>query len=173
MPEEIKNITEEPKKRGRKKKVVEPAAEAVVEEIAEAVVDEVKTEEIKTEEVVAEPVVEDSPDEVVEASDANVLISEPTPEVEEAKPVVEESKTVNKQNKKSASYIGKKIIANPPIKIHRGPSDAVSAKSFSGQITILSDPVNGWTKVRYTRAAVGAAVGFARLSEAELKRARS
>lgn len=167
MPEEIKNITEEPKKRGRKKKVVEPVAEAVVEEV-------------KTEEVVAEPVVEDSLTEVDETSDANILISEPTPEVEEAKPVVEESKpvveepkAVNKQNKKSVSYIGKKIIANPTIKIHRGPSDAVSAKSFSGQITILSDPVNGWTKVRYTRAAVGAAVGFARLSEAELKRARS
>ena len=165
MPEEIKNITEEPKKRGRKKKVVEPVAEAVIEEV--------KTEEAKTEEVVAEPVVEDSPAEVVEASDTNVLITEYTPEAGEAKPVVEKPKTVNKQNKKPASYIGKKIIANPPIKIHRGPSDAVSAKSFSGQITILSDPVNGWTKVRYTRAAVGAAVGFARLSEDELKRARS
>ena len=165
MPEEIKNITEEPKKRGRKKKTVEPVAEAVIEGV--------KTEEVKVEEVVVEPVVEDSPSEIVETSDTNVLITESTPKVEEAKPVVEESKTVNKQNKKPVSYIGKKIIANPPIKIHRGPSDAVSAKSFSGQITILSDPVNGWTKVRYTRAAVGAAVGFARVSEDELKRARS
>lgn len=170
MPEEIKNITEEPKKRGRKKKVVEPVAEAVIEEVK---TEQAKTEEVVAEPVVAEPAVEDSPAEVVEASDTNVLIAESTPEVEEAKPVVEKPKTVNKQNKKPASYIGKKIIANPPIKIHRGPSDAVSAKSFSGQITILSDPVNGWTKVRYTRAAVGAAVGFARLSEAELKRARS
>lgn len=170
MPEEIKNITEEPKKRGRKKKVVEPVAEAVIEEVK---TEQVKTEEVVAEPVVAEPVVEDSPAEVVEASDTNVLISESTPEVEKAKPAIEKPKTVNKQNKKPVSYIGKKIIANPPIKIHRGPSDAVSAKSFSGQITILSDPVNGWTKVRYTRAAVGAAVGFARLSEDELKRARS
>lgn len=165
MPEEIKDITEEPKKRGRKKKVVEATVEdAAVEPIvAEPIVEEISTDNNAKSSEIDEQETANINIENTPVSDVPVNVSST------------ESDKVSKNTsvKKNISYVGKKLIANPPIKIHRGPSDAVSAKSFSGQITILSDPVNGWTKVRYTRAAVGAAVGFARLSEAELKRARS
>lgn len=157
--------TKEPKKRGRKKKAeAETAVEVAVSESAEVSVD---TNSEAEESVVTEP---------VEAAEVTVEEVKPV-EVEAAKEEVKaEKKEVTKapspKSSSKISYVGKRITANPIIKIYRGPSDSVPGRAYGGQIEILDEPFNGFTKVRYVKAGVGPAIGFAKLSDTDLSRAR-
>ena len=166
------------KKRGRKKKSAEQ--ETPVVEVTETV----EVAETPVELEINEPV------EAAEAAEPIIAATEPVAEVVEPVEVTVETAPVEdtKESTKAVvkapapkkddkaddpvSLVGKKIKANPIIKIYRGPSESLPGRAYGGQIEILEDEYNGFTKVRYVKAGVGASVGFAKLTTADKSRAR-
>lgn len=179
--ETVQNEVVTTKKRGRKKKSVEQ--ETPVVEVTETV------EASETVEV-AETPIEFEINEPVETAEPIIAATEPVAEVVEPVEVkvetapVEDTKESTKAVVKApapkkddkaddpVSLVGKKIKANPIIKIYRGPSESLPGRAYGGQIEILEDEYNGFTKVRYVKAGVGASVGFAKLTTADKSRAR-
>lgn len=169
------------KKRGRKKKSVEQ--ETPIVEVTETVEASEAVE-------VAETPVELEVNEPVETAEPIIAATEPVAEVVEPVEVkvetapIEDTKEPTKAVVKApapkkddnaddpVSLVGKKIKANPIIKIYRGPSESLPGRAYGGQIEILEDEYNGFTKVRYVKAGVGASVGFAKLTTADKSRAR-
>lgn len=157
------------KKRGRKKKSVEQ--ETPVVEVAETPVELETAESVETAEPIiaaTEPVAE-----VVEPVEVKVEAA-PVEDTKEPVKAVVKAPAPKKDDKADdpVSLVGKKIKANPIIKIYRGPSESLPGRAYGGQIEILEDEYNGFTKVRYVKAGVGASVGFAKLTTADKSRAR-
>lgn len=163
------------KKRGRKKKSAEqetPVVEVTeTVEVAETPVELEINEPVETAEPIiaaTEPVAE-----VVEPTEVKVETA-PVEDTKEPVKTVVKAPAPKKDDKAddSVSLVGKKIKANPIIKIYRGPSESLPGRAYGGQIEILEDEYNGFTKVRYVKAGVGASVGFAKLTTADKSRAR-
>ena len=153
MSEKSEKLTQDEvvttKKRGRKKKSVEQ--ETPVVEVAETPVELEINEPVEVK--VETAPVEDTKEPV------KAVVKAPAPKKDD-------------KADDPVSLVGKKIKANPIIKIYRGPSESLPGRAYGGQIEILEDEYNGFTKVRYVKAGVGASVGFAKLTTADKSRAR-